>query len=135
MIWVLTPTWVATLMIAKEGIFPSLIFCKFNPRVDILQIINLTFWFVGYIIYTERDKKGFDAMFRAYCVYAHTVTLEKIPVETAIFKDFPTLEEAEKWLEDKEAREKEGRTKGEKEWRECFEYKLFYLIDSGVEQI
>lgn len=74
-------------------------------------------------------------MFRAYCVYAHTATFEKISVETAIFKDFPTLEEANKWLENKEAREKEGRAKGEKEWRECFEYKLFYLIDFGVEQI
>lgn len=74
-------------------------------------------------------------MFRAYCVYAHTVTLEKIPIETAIFKDFLSLEEAKEWLEDKETREKEGRAKGEREWRECFEYKLFYLIDSGVSQI
>ena len=32
-------------------------------------------------------------MFRAYCVYAHTVTLEKIPVETVIFKeDTPSLQ-------------------------------------------
>lgn len=72
-------------------------------------------------------------MFRAYCVYAHTVTFEKISVETVISKVFPTLEEAEKWLEDKETREKEGRAQGEKDWRECFEYKLFYLIESGVE--
>lgn len=119
----------------KEGKFPSLFLCKLKSRVSVLQIINLTFWFAGDIIYTERDKKGFDTMFRAYCVYAHTVTLEKISVETAIFKDFPTLEEAKEWLENKEAREKEGRAKGEKEWRECFEYKLFYLIESGVEQI
>lgn len=71
-------------------------------------------------------------MFRAYCVYAHTITFERISAETVLTKDFPTLEEAENWLVNKEEREKEGRAKGEKDWGECFEYKLFRLIDSGV---